>query len=240
MAQYIYGKNVIMHKLTTSQKIKKLYLFKNGSFDEIVKLANLNNIPLEYCTKQQLNQIESGKHQGIIALVEDYQFYSVDDIINSVPKDKIPLIVMLDGLEDPHNLGAILRTCDAVGVDGVIIGKHRSVSLNATVAKVSTGAIETIKVAQVTNLTKTIQELKKRNFWICGTDCDQSADYRTIDYKIPLVVVIGSESVGISRLVKENSDFLVHIPILGSVQSLNASVATGIILYQIHSQRFPL
>lgn len=240
MAQYIYGKNAVTQRLKDGKVIKKLYLFENGSFQEIERLANKNRVLVQYCSKKDLNQLERGVHQGVIAEIEEYQFYSIKEMLDAVPVGKTPLLVVLDGLEDPHNLGAILRTCDAVGVDGVIIGKHRSVGLNATVAKVSTGAIETIKVAQVTNITTTLKELKKQNFWVCGTDCDNTLDYRKADYTMPLALVIGAEGTGISRLVKENCDFLVHLPMVGAVQSLNASVATGILLYQIYSQRNPL
>ena len=147
---------------------------------------------------------------------------------------------MLDGLEDPHNLGAILRTCDAVGVDGVIIGKNRSVSLNATVAKVSTGAIHHVKVAQVTNLTRTLEELKKKSFWVVGCELENSQDYRAVDYNMPTVLVIGSEGFGISRLVKKSCDIHVVLPMVGHVNSLNASVATAVLLYQVYNSRHPL
>lgn len=240
MAQYIYGKNVITQRLKDGKRVKQLYLFENGSFNEIESLAKKQGVPIRYCSKKELNRLEDGVHQGIIAEIEEYRFYSIEEILQAIPEGKTPLLVLLDGLEDPHNLGAILRTCDAIGVDGVIIGKHRSVSLNATVAKVSTGAIETVKVAQVTNLTMTIKELKKQNFWVCGTGFEQATDYRKIDYTMPLLLVIGAEGTGISRLVKENCDFLVKLPMVGSVQSLNASVATGILLYQIYNQRNPI
>ena len=147
---------------------------------------------------------------------------------------------MLDGLEDPHNLGAILRTCDALEVDGVIIGKNRSVGLTPTVAKVSTGAIDYVRVAQVTNLSRTLDDLKKQGFWVVGCDLDNSQDYRAIDYNMPLVIVIGSEGFGISRLVKKNCDMNVVLPMNGHVTSLNASVATAVILYQVYSSRHPL
>ena len=166
--------------------------------------------------------------------------YSIDEIINTIPDGKQPLLLMLDGLEDPHNLGAILRTCDAIGVDGVIIGKNRSVGLNGTVAKVSTGAIDHVKVAQVTNLTRTLEDLKKRSFWVVGCDLDKSQDYRQVDYNMPLVIVIGSEGFGISRLVKKSCDINVVLPMVGHVNSLNASVATAVILYQVYNSRNPL
>ena len=146
---------------------------------------------------------------------------------------------MLDSLEDPHNLGAILRTCDAIGADGVIIGKHRSVGLTSTVAKVSTGAIEHVKVAAVTNLRTALDELKEAGYWVIGTDAHEAIDYRDVRCDMPLVVVIGSEGKGISRLVLEACDYKVALPMVGHVTSLNASVAAGILLYQVYNARNP-
>ena len=160
--------------------------------------------------------------------------------IKDIPENKQPLLLMLDGLEDPHNLGAILRTCDAVGVDGVIIGKNRSVGLNGTVAKVSTGAIHHVKVAQVTNLTRTLEDLKKKAFWIVGCELENSQDYRSVDYNMPTVLVIGSEGFGMSRLVKKSCDINVVLPMVGHVNSLNASVAASVLLYQVYNSRHPL
>ena len=178
-------------------------------------------------------------HQGIAASIDEYKTYSIDEIVNAIPKGKLPLLLMLDGLEDPHNLGAILRTCDCIGVDGVIIGKNRSVQLNATVAKTSTGAIDTVKVAGVTNLSRTIQELKEKGFWVVGADMDRAVDYRDIQVDVPLLLVIGSEGFGISSLVKKHCDYMAALPMIGSVTSLNASVACGIMLYEIYSKRNP-
>ena len=160
--------------------------------------------------------------------------------IKDIPENKQPLLLMLDGLEDPHNLGAILRTCDAVGVDGVIIGKNRSVGLNGTVAKVSTGAIHHVKVAQVTNLTRTLEDLKKKAFWVVGCELENSQDYRSVDYNMPTVLVIGSEGFGMSRLVKKSCDINVVLPMVGHVNSLNASVAASVLLYQVYNSRHPL
>ena len=169
-----------------------------------------------------------------------YKTWELEELLESVPQGKQPLLVMLDGLEDPHNLGAILRTCDCIRADGVIIGKHRNVRLTPTVAKVSTGAIDTVKVSVVTNLVQAIKYLKKQGYWVVGTDFENSRDYREGQYDVPLVLVIGSEGFGISSLVKKNCDYCVRLPMEGSVSSLNASVAAGILLYQIHAQRHPL
>ena len=150
------------------------------------------------------------------------------------------LIVMLDELNDPHNLGAILRTCDCVGADGVIIKKNNAVGLNSTVAKVSVGAINTVKVASVTNLTKTIDYLKKQGYWVYGTGFEKAIDYREPDYDHNVVVVIGNEGKGITRLVKDNCDYIVKLPMVGKISSLNASCATAVLLYEVFNKRFPL
>jgi rRNA methylase, putative, group 3 len=240
MAQYIYGKNVVMQMLKNRSEIQQLYV--SGSIDkEMGLLIQKNEVLVKSVSKKDLDQlVNTTKHQGVVAEIKEYKTYTVDEIVDSIPQGKLPLLVMLDSLEDPHNLGAILRTCDCVGVDGVIVGKRRSIGLTPTVAKVSTGAIDTVKVAIVTNLTQTLKELKGKGYWICGADMQNAVDYRLIDYKVPLVLVIGSEGFGISRLVKEECDYSVSLPMEGSISSLNASVATAVLLYQIHSQRFPV
>ena len=241
MKQYIYGKNTILEALKGEKRVYTVYIQNNFKDNKIIEFCKRKNVPCRRIDKSEfIKRVGNVVHQGIIAEVEGYRYYSLDEIITAIPEDKQPLLLMLDGLEDPHNLGAILRTCDAIGVDGVIIGKKRSVGLNATVAKVSTGAIDHVKVAQVTNLSRTLEELKKRSFWVVGCELNQSQDYRAIDYNMPLVVVIGSEGFGISRLVKEKCDFNVVLPMVGHVTSLNASVATAVILYQVYNSRNPL
>ena len=224
---YIYGKNVATEYLKEKNKIKKIYLSKNFK-DNI----DTNNIPVKYMEKYEMDKMVDGLHQGIILEVEDYKYTDIDDIIN-IPN---ALIVILDHLEDPHNFGAIIRTCEAAGVDGIIIPKDRSVEVNATVIKVSTGTTENMKIAKVTNLVQTIKELKERNFWIVGTDM-QGTDYDKIDYKGNIAIVIGNEGSGMSRLVKENCDFIATIPMIGTTDSLNASVSTGIIVYEAIKSR---
>ncbi|MFQ6792835.1 23S rRNA (guanosine(2251)-2'-O)-methyltransferase RlmB [Thomasclavelia sp.] len=241
MKQYIYGKNTILEALKGDKRVYAVYVQNNFKDNKIIELCQKRNVPCHQVNKNEfIKKIGNVTHQGVMASIEGYRYYSIDEIINAIPKGKQPLLLMLDGLEDPHNLGAILRTCDAVGVDGVIIGKNRSVGLNGTVAKVSTGAIDHVKVAQVTNLSRTLEELKKRSFWVVGCDLDQSQDYRQVDYNMPVVIVIGSEGFGISRLVKKNCDFNVVLPMVGHVTSLNASVATAVILYQVYNSRNPL
>lgn len=242
MRQYIYGKNTVLESLKGDKPVYQVYMMKNGQDEKILALAKSKDVKVNIVPHKGVLQELVGNvvHQGIVAQVEGYDYYSIDEIINSIDKAKTPLLLMLDGLEDPHNLGAILRTCDAIEVDGVIIGKNRSVSLTPTVAKVSTGAIDHIKVAQVTNLSRTLDDLKKQGFWVIGCDLDESQDYRAIDYNMPIVIVIGSEGFGISRLVKSHCDMNVILPMKGHVTSLNASVATAVILYQVYNSRHPL
>lgn len=237
MKQYIYGKNPIMEALKGAS-VYKIYMLNGHKDQKIFDLCKRNQIPLEFVDKKEFDK-KVGKvvHQGVMAYIENYRYYSIDEILNSIQPEKQPLLLMLDGLEDPHNLGAVLRTADATQMDGIIIPKNRSVSLNATVAKVSTGAIEHIDVAQVTNLASTIETLKANGYWIIGLDMEGSIDYKAQDYSGKIAVVIGSEGKGISRLVRDNCDFFVHIPMFGHVNSLNASVSASIIFYEIIRNR---
>ena len=235
MSEYIYGKNTVKATLLNNSRAKTLYTVNKN--DEFISLAKKNKIEIKVVDNNYLNKLVQGNHQGVVLEIENYSYVSVDEIIKET-KLKYPFVVMLDGLEDPHNLGAILRTCDASGVDGVIIGKNRSVKLNGTVAKVSTGAIEYVKVTEVTNLTNTIKYLKTKGFWIVGAEaCDKSVLYTDVKYDMPVCLVIGSEGKGISRLVSENCDYLVKIPMVGHVNSLNASVSCSILIYEIIKNR---
>lgn len=242
MRQYIYGKNTVMESLKGDKPVYQIYLMKNVKDEKLLSLAQKRNVNINFVAhKGVLNDLVGNVvHQGIVAQVEGYDYFEIDQILKAIPEGKQPLLLMLDGLEDPHNLGAMLRTCDAVEVDGVIIGKNRSVGLTPTVAKVSTGAIDHVKVAQVTNLSRTLEDLKKQGFWVVGCDLHESQDYRAIDYNMPVVIVIGSEGFGISRLVKSSCDMNVILPMNGHVTSLNASVATAVILYQVYNSRHPL
>ena len=242
MREYIYGKNTVLQSLKGDKPVYEVYLMKNVKDEQLMSIAKKRNIKVNIVAhKGVLNDlVGSVVHQGVVALVEGYGYASIEDILAQIPQGKQPLLLMLDGLEDPHNLGAILRTCDAVEVDGVIIGKNRSVGLTPTVAKVSTGAIDYVKVAQVTNLSRTLEDLKKQGFWVVGCDLNESQDYRAIDYNMPVVIVVGSEGFGISRLVKKHCDMNVVLPMNGHVTSLNASVAAALILYQVYNSRHPL
>ena len=235
MKEYIYGKNTV--KAALLNKNRAIRLFTVNKNDDFINIAKKNNVEVKIVDNNYLNKLVDGNHQGVVLEVEGYSYVPVDEIIKET-KLKYPFVVMLDGLEDPHNLGAILRTCDASGVDGVIIGKNRSVKLNSTVAKVSTGAIEYVKVAEVTNLTNTINYLKTKGFWIVGAEaCPKSVLYTEVNYDMPVCLVIGSEGKGISRLVSENCDYLVKIPMVGHVNSLNASVSCSILIYEIIKNR---
>lgn len=217
----VYGKNVVKEYLKEKQKIKKAYVYENFNDKEI--LENLDNIT--YLDKKSLDELESGNHQGIILEVEDYKYTYIDDIINE------DIIVILDHIEDPHNFGAIIRTCESAGIKSIIIPKDRSVKVNATVMKTSVGTLENVKISMVSNLVNTIKKLKDNNFWIIGTDME-GTDYKGIDYNGKIALIIGNEGKGISRLVKENCDFIASIPMKGKVNSLNASVAAAIIIYE--------
>lgn len=231
MTQIVFGKNVVFQTLESNRKVFEVYVADASSF--IIQKLKAKNIQYQVISKKMMDKMTNqGIHQGIAAKVEAYRTYSVDAIIA-----KNGLIVLLDGIEDPHNLGAILRSCDACGVDGVIIGKNRSVGLNATVAKVSTGAIDHVKVCEVTNLSQTIQYLKEKGYWVVGTDVKNARDYRQIQVDVPLVIVIGNEGKGISTLVAKNCDYMVHIPMKGHVESLNASVSCAVLLYNIINLR---
>jgi 23S rRNA (guanosine2251-2'-O)-methyltransferase len=233
MSEYIFGKNVVKEAFNHPSRIEEIYVLDKNM--EFVSLAKKYHIKYTVITSSEMNKMVSGNHQGVVALVKDYHYYSLSDIVK---EDKNSLIVALDGLEDPHNLGAILRTCEAAGIDGVILPKKRSVKLNSTVAKVSTGAIEYVKVVEVVNLTQTLKQLKNKGYWIIGAErSSKSSNIWELKYDMPIVLVIGSEGKGISRLVKEECDFLVEIPMQGKINSLNASVSTGIMIYEIRRQQ---
>jgi 23S rRNA (guanosine2251-2'-O)-methyltransferase len=204
-------------------------------------LAKEKGISIQSVPKKKIDQMVEGNHQGVVAQVAAYEYSEVDDILKAAEdKNEAPFILLLDEIEDPHNLGSIMRTADATGAHGIIIPKRRAVGLTATVAKSSTGAIEYIPVARVTNMARTIEELKERGVWIVGTDAKGSDDYRSMDGKMPLGLVIGSEGKGMGRLVKEKCDFLVNLPMAGRVTSLNASVAASLLMYEVFRKRHPL
>lgn len=229
---YVYGKNVALEYLNNNKKIKKVFVQNNFNDFDVINKINKMNIRRETLSKIDMDKKVSGLHQGIILEVEDYKYSDLEDIISNEES----LIVMLDHIEDPHNFGAIIRTCEAAGVDGIIIPKDRGVEVNATVMKTSVGTTEKVKIVQVTNLNNTIKILKDKGYWIFGTDME-GTDYTKLDYKGKTCIICGNEGFGMSKLVKENCDFIATIPMKGEVNSLNASVATGIILFEAVKQR---
>lgn len=221
---YIYGKNAALEALE-KEKVKKIYVYENINDKNILNRVNDSNVSICYKTKFELDNMVEGNHQGIVLEVDDYEYASLDDIL------KENIIIMLDHLEDPHNFGAIIRTCEAAGIKSIIIPKDRSVKVNGTVSKVSVGTILNVNIAMVNNLVNTIKELKDKGYWIIGTDMN-GTDFKNIDYSGKIVIVIGNEGKGMSRLVKENCDFIASIPMKGTVNSLNASVAAGLIMFE--------
>ena len=241
MSQYIYGRNVVVSRLKEARDIEEIYLLDTFKDRIIMDLVNKSKVKVVWCKKNRLDTLAGNEfHQGIVAKVQTYDYYDFDLLIEDVREKDNALIVILDGIEDPHNFGAILRSCEAIGVDGVVVSKHGSCPLNSTVAKTSTGAIEVVKVSEVTNLVNSIKKLKSEGFWVVGAEAFNSVDYRAVDYNDKIVLIVGSEGKGISRLVLENCDYKVKLPMLGKVNSLNVSVACAILLYQIHNNRFPL
>lgn len=224
---YVYGKNVANEIINDDSKIKKAFLSKKFDDKNIINMLNRNNIKIKYMDKFSMDKMVDGNHQGIIFDVVDYEYYDIDELIDSDNS----LVVILDHLEDPHNFGAIIRTCEAAGVSGIIIPKDRSVSVNSTVMKVSTGALDRVKVCQVTNLGQSIDYLKKNGFWIVGTDM-VGTDYHDIDYNGRIGIIIGNEGKGMGDLVTKKCDFIATIPMKGLINSLNASVAAGIVIFE--------
>ncbi len=234
MAIIITGKNTVLEAIKAGRKVFELYYLK-GSNTDILELANSKNIKVIEYDKFNLGKLLPSHNQGIGALVEDYKYITLESAMKKEGSNK--LFVMLDSIEDPHNLGAILRSADAFKVDAVIIPKNRSVKLNSTVAKVSTGAIEYVDVVEVTNLNQTIKKLKDNGFWIVGTEMETDQTIHDINVDTNLCVVLGNEGKGITRLVKENCDYLVKIPMSGHVNSLNASVSAALVIYEIYNKR---
>lgn len=224
---YICGKNVAKEYLNGNEEIKKVFLNNNFNDTEIMNLLKTKKIKIDYVDKRVLDNKTMENHQGIILEVDDFEYSSLNDLLNK----ENPLVVMLDHIQDPHNFGAIIRTCEAAGVDAIIIPKDRSVSINGTVIRTSVGASKYVPIIRVTNLVNTIKEMKKEGFWFFGTDMN-GTNYSKLDYKGKTCLIIGNEGDGMSKLVKENCDFIASIPMIGKINSLNASVATGIIIYE--------
>jgi len=232
---YVFGRNVAKELLSNNTKINKVFMSEVLVGSDIEQKLKESGIKINYTDNKSLNKIEKGNHQGIILDIDDYKYLSEKDMIDNLGTN--PFIVILDHLEDPHNFGAIIRTCEAAGVDFIVLPKNRSVKVTSTVMKTSVGALDNVKIVEVTNLNTTISKLKDNGVWIVGTDMDNSAEYNKIDYTIPVAIIIGSEGFGMSDLVKKNCDFIARIPMYGKINSLNASVAAGVIIYEVVRQR---
>lgn len=235
------GRNAVIEAYRAGKTIDKLFVLedcKEGSMNTVLREAKKHDTVINYVKKERLDQMsETGKHQGVIGYLAAYEYATVDEILDKArEKGESPFVILLDDIEDPHNLGAIIRTANLAGTHGVIIPKHRASGLTATVAKTSAGALNYTPVAKVTNISKTIEELKKEGMWFVCADMGGTTMY-DLDLKGSIGLVIGNEGKGVSRLVKEKCDFVASIPMFGDIDSLNASVATGVLAYEIVRQR---
>ncbi|MCD8097326.1 MAG: 23S rRNA (guanosine(2251)-2'-O)-methyltransferase RlmB [Lachnospiraceae bacterium] len=238
----IEGRNAVLEAFRSGKTIDKLYVLKgcqDGPVNTILREARKQDTIVSFVAKERLDQMsETGKHQGVIASAAAYAYAEVEDILKiAEEKEEAPFLILLDNIEDPHNLGAIIRTANLAGAHGVIIPKRRAVGLTATVARASAGALNYTPVAKVTNLGATIDELKKRGLWFVCADMDGTTMY-DLDLKGPIGLVIGSEGEGVSHLVREKCDLIASVPMKGDIDSLNASVAAGVLAYEIVRQRY--
>lgn len=238
----VEGRNAVLELLESGKDINKIFITKgekHGSINKIIGIAKERRIIMVEKDKRQMEEMaQTENYQGVIAIVPPFEYCEVEDILQTAKeRNEDPFILLLDGIEDPHNLGSIIRTAETAGVHGIIIPKRRAASVNSTVSKVSAGAVQHMKVSRVTNLTETIKDLQEAGLWIIGTDMDAKTTYYDQDLTGPICLVIGSEGFGMSRLVKENTDILVKIPMKGKITSLNASVSAGIVMYEAVKQR---
>lgn len=238
----VEGRNPVLEALDSGRDINKILIAdgnKEGSIKKIVAIAKSRGIIISYVDRQKINNLStSDNHQGVIAFVAAYDYKELSELLAEIEEaSEDAFLIILDEISDPHNLGSIMRTADAVGAHGIIIPKRRAVGLTPVVAKTSAGAIEYVPVCRVTNIARTIDELKDKNIWIAGADMSGEQSYFNSNFKGKIAIVMGSEGKGISRLVKEKCDFLVNIPMQGKVSSLNASVAASILMYEVYKQR---
>ena len=229
----VYGRNVAKELLENNKNVQKIILQDGFNDKEIKALIDFRKIPVQYKSKREIDDLANGTHQGIILFIPDYKYKDLDDVLTN----EASFFVLLDHIEDSHNLGAIVRTCEAAGVDAIIMPRDRQVQVNATVMKTSVGTLENVDIVTVSNLNNTISELKKNGFWVVGTALEDSVDYRSIDYSSKIALVIGNENSGMSNLVKKSCDFIAKIPMYGKTNSLNASVAAGIMIYEVIRNR---
>ena len=241
MSAYIVGRNAVREALRSGRTIQRLFITNDkvqGSLQEIIGLAKDKGIELRRVDDKQLSKYADGVvHQGVVALAAPVKFADLGEVLQNWSSDKAPLLILLDGIEDPHNMGAIIRTAECCGATAVLIPKRHTAPINATVAKTSAGALESIPLVQVGNVAQTIEELKKQGFWVLGAHMEGQQTLYQADLTSPLVLVIGNEGKGLSRLTKERCDFLVTIPMYGRINSLNASVAAAILMYEAVRQR---
>ena len=237
----VAGRNAVLELLKSDKDINKIFVErgeKHGSINEIIAKARDARIVLVEVDKTKLDMMTSENHQGVVATVPPFNYVEIEDILaDAKEKNEDPFVIILDGIEDPHNLGSIIRTAETAGVHGIIIPKRRNAQVNSTVVKVSTGATSYVKIARVNNLNDCIRKLKEEGLWVIGTDGDAETMYYNQDLKGPLAIIIGSEGFGMSKLVKENTDILIKIPMKGKITSLNASVSAGIVIYEALRQR---
>lgn len=238
----IEGRNSVLELLESGKDVNKIFVTrgeKHGSINKILGIAKERKIIVVEKDKKQMDEMaQEENYQGVIAIVPPFEYVEISDILEvAKERNEDPFVIVSDGIEDPHNLGSIIRTAETAGVHGVIIPKRRAVSVNSTVNKASAGAVEHMKIARVTNISDAIEELKQAGLWVCGTAVDTNKYYYNQDLTGPLAIVIGNEGKGIGEKVKKNCDFLVKIPMKGKVQSLNASVSTGIVVYEAVKQR---
>ncbi len=237
----IVGRKPVLEAINSGEELEQIYLLygQKGNIIDAIRVAakkrgiKINQIPLE----KFRTLIQNTNAQGIAAIKPAYKFHSLDDIISVSKSSSNPLILILDSIQDTHNVGAILRTAECSGVNGIIVTKHNSAPINATVVKTSAGATEHVKIAQVNNLANTIKVLKENGFWIVGSSLDNAKLYTEVDFTIPIALIVGNEEKGIRKLTADKCDFLVKIPMAGKLQSLNVSVATGILLFEVMRQR---
>ena len=238
----IEGRNSVLELLESGKDVNKIFVTrgeKHGSINKILGIAKERKIIVVEKDKKQMDEMaQEENYQGVIAIVPPFEYVEISDILDvAKERNEDPFVIVLDGIEDPHHLGSIIRTAETAGVHGVIIPKRRAASVNSTVNKASAGAVEHMKIARVTNISDAIEELKQAGLWVCGTAVDTNKYYYNQDLTGPLAIVIGNEGKGIGEKVKKNCDFLVKIPMKGKIQSLNASVSTGIVIYESVKQR---
>ncbi|ABY92151.1 23S rRNA (guanosine(2251)-2'-O)-methyltransferase RlmB [Thermoanaerobacter brockii subsp. lactiethylicus] len=237
----IFGRNPVIEAIKSGKEIEKIYVSKTagGNISKIINFAKEAGIVVSTTDNDTLSELAGSRnHQGVVALSAVYKYFEVDDLLEyAEQKKEKPFLLILDEITDPHNLGAIIRSAEAFGVHGIIIPKRRAVGVNATVVKTSAGAVEHMRIAKVSNINNTIRDLKERGLWIVGTDVNAEKSFEELNYDFPVAFVIGNEGKGVSKLVLQNCDFVVKIPMKGKINSLNASVAASILIYQVVSKR---